>query len=72
MIEEMEIARYRCTGDDGGLLTVIERQRFSSVHTAAGIRRVPGARWLALGSGEVVRYIDNCTFEVVITGENGP
>ena len=69
MIEEAEIARYRCVEDDGSPLTVLEFQRFAIVQTRAGIRRIPGARRLALGSGEVIQYIDARTFEVVITGE---
>lgn len=69
MIEEAEIARYRCVEDDGSLCSVTAFQRFAIVQTRGGIRRIPGARWLALGSGEVVRYIDARTFEVVITGE---
>lgn len=69
MVEEEERARYRCLGDDASPLTVIEFQRFATVETPAGVRRQPGTRWLALGTGGAVRYIDARTFEVVDTGE---
>ena len=35
----------------------------------APVRRYPGARRLALSTGEQVRYIDVSTFEIIVTGE---
>ncbi len=66
---EEESARYRCEGDDGSPLTVVEYRHIGHVETKAGRRRYPGARRLALFTGEPVRYIDALTFEIVGTGE---
>ncbi len=64
-----ELARYRCVGDDGTRVAVVE---YRYVHTARGdngIRRHLGATKLTLETGEPVRYIDPVSFEVIDTGE---
>lgn len=66
---EEESARYRCEGDDGSPLTVVEYRHVGHANTEAGRRRYPGARRLALSTGQLVRYVDAVTFEVVDTGE---
>ena len=66
---EEECARYRCEGEDGSPITVLEFQYFAQAETKAGRRRYPGAQRLALSTGEPVRYIDPITFEVIGTGE---
>jgi hypothetical protein len=60
---EEELARYRCQGDDGAFLTVIEYRHVDVVCAATGARR------LGLSTGEPVRYIDAETFEVIASGE---
>lgn len=62
---EEESARFRCEGDDGSPLTVLEYRLTGET----GRRRYPGARRLVLSTGEPVRYIDAVTFEVIDTGE---
>lgn len=64
---EEESARYRCQGDDGSSLTVLEYRHVG--RTEDGRRRYPGARRLVLSTGEPVRYIDAVTCEVIDTGE---
>ncbi len=64
-----EIGRYRCTGDDGTPLTVVEYRYIFTTESEAGVRRQPGSRWLSLLDGEPVRYIDAETFEVTGSGE---
>lgn len=65
-----EIARHRCTGDDGTPLVVVEyRYIFTTEGGEAGVRRHRGSAWLSLLDGEPVRYIDADTFEVTSTGE---
>ena len=66
---EEESARYRCEGDDGSLITVLEFRHFDCAETESGRRRYPGARRLALSTGEPVRYIDLTTFEIIGSGE---
>lgn len=68
MVEE-ELDRYRCVGDDGSYVTVIDRRHVYLVRNGQGSRRQLGARRLALDTGEAVRYIDSETFEAVETGE---
>lgn len=67
MIEEL--ARHRCTGDDGTPLVVIEYAHIFTVAAGDRTRRYRGAAWLALADGEPVRYLDPATFEVVNSGE---
>lgn len=67
MIEEL--ARHRCTGDDGTPLFVIEHCHVFITQGDAGTRQYRGAAWLTLLDGKPVRYIDARTFEVVATGE---
>lgn len=65
-----EIARHRCTGDDGTPLVVVEyRYIFTTTESEAGVRRHRGSAWLSLLDGEPVRYIDAETFEVTGSGE---
>jgi hypothetical protein len=61
-----ELARHRCTGDDGTEMVVVERRH--CVDTP-GARRDRGAAFAALLDGEPVRYIDGGTFEIIATGE---
>jgi hypothetical protein len=66
---EEELGRHRCVGDDGGIVTVIEARHVDVIPGASGTRVYPGARRLALSTGEAVRYIDSETFEVIDSGE---
>lgn len=67
MIEEL--ARHRCTGDDGTPLLVIEYRHVFTSQGGSGLRQHRGAAWATLLDGEPVRYIDLNTFEVIATGE---
>lgn len=67
MIEEL--ARHRCSGDDGTPLFVVERCHVFMTQGDTGLRQYRGAAWLTLLDGEPVRYIDARTFEVVASGE---
>lgn len=67
MIEEL--ARYRCEGDDGAAMTVIEHCHVFTTTSDDKVRRQRGAAWLSLLGGEPVRYIDPTTFEVIRSGE---
>lgn len=64
-----ELARHRCTGDDGSPLIVVEYRHVFTSSDGGKTRRQHGARWLALLDGEPVRHIDAATFEVVASGE---
>ena len=64
-----ELARYRCAGDDGTPLIVVEYRHIFTSSEGGKTRRHHGARWLALLDGEPVRHIDGETFEVVASGE---
>ncbi|QNQ09683.1 hypothetical protein [Sphingomonas alpina] len=66
---EREIARTRCTTEDHSTVMVIEYQHVAAPVPGAPARDYPGARRLALASGEAVRYIDARTFEVIGSGE---
>ena len=66
---EKEIAWWRCRTEDESLVTVIEYQHVADPAPGASARHYPGARRLALSTGEVARYIDASTFELVETGE---
>lgn len=66
---EHEVHRFRCLSDDGTCLTVIEHRHVAIVDVEGKTRSLPGARRLALSTGERVRYIDADTYEVVDTGE---
>ncbi|RIA43927.1 hypothetical protein DFR49_2160 [Hephaestia caeni] len=71
---EEALAHYRCAGDDGTYVTVVDYRHVAienvAIETGAtGVRRRPGARRLALTTGEPVRYIDAQTFEVIASGE---
>lgn len=66
---ERETNRFRCTGDDGSWIVVVEHQHFDRRKNAQGHRVYPGARRFALDTGEPVRLIDARTYEVIETGE---
>ena len=66
---EREIARWRCRTEDESIVTVVEYQYVAAQLPGALARHYPGARRLALSTGEVVRYIDATVFELVETGE---
>jgi hypothetical protein len=66
---ESEIARWRCSTEDHSTVIVIEYQHRSTSAPGIPVRRYPGARRLALSTGEQVQYIDATTFEVIETGE---
>ena len=65
----MEREITRCIGDDGSPLLVIEYQLVDRQRTTAGKRDYPGARRLALDSGEPVRPLGDGLWEVIATGE---
>jgi hypothetical protein len=68
--EMEELARYKCLGDDGSNVVVVEYRYVHNSHTENGSpRRYPGARHLILTTGEPVRYVDAYTFEVIESGE---
>ncbi|RYD97107.1 MAG: hypothetical protein EOP61_17090 [Sphingomonadales bacterium] len=64
-----EIGRYRCTGDDGTPLVVVEYRYIFTTESDVGVRRQRGSAWLSLLNGEPVRYIDAETFEITSSGE---
>jgi hypothetical protein len=66
---ERETARWRCIGDDESPVMVIEYRHTPATLLGQPVRAYPGARRLALPTGEPVRYIDATTFEVMGTGE---
>lgn len=66
---EREIARWRCATEDESGAVVIEYQHVPAPVRGVPPRDYPGARRLALSTGEQVRYIDAATFEIVETGE---
>jgi hypothetical protein len=66
---EREIARTRCATGDESIVIVIEYQHVATPVPGASVRHHPGARRLALATGEAVRYIDARTFEVIDSGE---
>jgi hypothetical protein len=68
-VMEKEIAQWRCRTDDESVVTVIEYQHVAVPAPGAPERRYPGARRLALTTGEAVRFIDATTFEIVESGE---
>ena len=67
MIEEL--ARHRCTGDDGTAVVVVEHRHVFTTQGDSGTRQHRGAAWSTLIDGEPVRYIDSRTFEIIATGE---
>src|SRR3546814_9378331 len=68
--EMEELARYKCRGDDGSNVVVVEYRYVHNSHAENGSpRRYPGARHLILTTGEPVRYVDAYTFEVIESGE---
>lgn len=67
MVEEL--ARHRCTGEDGTSLFVVEHRHVFTSQGGGEPRQHRGAAWTTLLNGEPVRYIDTRTFEVVATCE---
>lgn len=66
---EKETGRWRCRTEDESSVTVIEYQHIAAPAAGEPYRLYPGARRLALSTGEAARYIDARTFEIVETGE---
>jgi hypothetical protein len=64
-----ELARYRCVGDDGTRIAVVEYRYVHMARDSVGTRRHLGATKLTLETGEPVRYIDPDRFEVIESGE---
>ncbi|MBY8822814.1 hypothetical protein [Sphingomonas colocasiae] len=64
-----ELARYRCIGDDGTRVAVVEYRYVHLARSSTGTRRHLGATKLTLETGEPVRYIDEACFEVIDSGE---
>lgn len=64
-----EMTRYRCCGEDGTYLTVVEHRYGHIAREGGKVRRWLGAVRLTLSSGEPIRYIDPDIFEVIGTGE---
>lgn len=66
---ERETNQFRCIGEDGSTIVVVEHQHFDRQVTNGGVRTYPGARRYALSTGELVRGIDDRAYEVIDTGE---
>lgn len=66
---EREVERIKCVGDDASQLTLIEFRHVATVQLGRSVRILPGARRLALSTGEAVRYLDHDNLEVIRTGE---
>lgn len=64
-----ETARYRCVGDDGSTLVVVEYRHLRIAQGENGTRNQIGGAWTELLTGEMLRYIDAETFELISTGE---
>jgi len=66
-----EINRYRCIGDSGREYTVIERQNFTRFQPLSGgpAQDVPGTLDWILSDGRDVNFIDDHTFQIVLTDE---
>jgi hypothetical protein len=65
-----EINRYRCIGDSSREYTVIEYQnimRFQPLNGPA--QNVPGTKTLFLSDGRDVNFVDENTFQIVLTDE---
>lgn len=63
-----ESNRYRCRDDQGNEYTVIEYQRYRVWKPINGPQEeVPTTKELFLSTGEDVNFIDDRTFEVVIS-----
>src|SRR3546814_19746412 len=68
--EMEELARYKCLGDDGSNVVVVEYRDVPNSHADNGSpRRYPGARHLILTTGVPVRFVDAYTFEVIERGD---
>ena len=68
-VTESEINRWRCRTEDESFVTVIEYQHVAVPAPGGPERRYPGARRLALATGESIGYIDAGIFEVIESGE---
>jgi len=56
---EEECARYRCEGEDGSPITVLEFQYFDQAETKPGRRRYPGAQRLESVLADLNRLRDS-------------
>jgi hypothetical protein len=65
-----EINRYRCIGDSGREYIVIEHQNFTRFQPLNDPPQdVPGTKGWILSDGQDVNFIDENTFQIVMTDE---
>ena len=65
-----EIGRYECIGDSGRHYIVVEYQNFLRVHPVSGSAQdVRTTKECFLSDGRDVNYIDENTFQIVLTDE---
>lgn len=65
-----EIQRFRCLGDSGYEYIVIEYQTFRRFQPLSGpAEDIPGAKECFLSDGRDVNFIDDSTFQIVLTDE---
>jgi hypothetical protein len=65
-----EIDRYRCIGDSGREYTVIEYQHIIRTQLKSGPPQdVPTTKEWFLSDGRDVNFIDDNTFQIVLTDE---
>jgi hypothetical protein len=65
-----EINRYRCVGDSGRQYTVVEFQNFRRHRTLNNPPQdIPTTKECFLSDGRDVNWIDENTFQVVVTDE---
>jgi hypothetical protein len=69
-MQKEEINRYRCIGDSGREYTVIEYQHIIRTQLKSGPPQdVLGTKEWFLSDGQDVNYIDDNTFQIVLTDE---
>ena len=66
MIER--IAQHRMQSEDGRSFVVDEYQEYIDAGSKDGDDWIPGMKFLELGDGSKVNYIDENTFEIVRSG----
>lgn len=65
-----EIGRYRCRGDSGREYTVVEYQNYRRFQPVSGpAQNVPTTKEMFLSDGRDVNFIDDDTFQIVLTDE---
>jgi hypothetical protein len=65
-----EIGRHDCRGDSGRQYTVVEYQNYRRFQPLNGpAQDVPGTKELFLSDGRDVNFIDENTFQIVLTDE---